>query len=101
MILMFAQLPLCDPQFVGHISKEDIAALVPRWELLRTKADGETNRREVDLILYAAYQRLGKEQERKAAALRLWNNQDGPPANEDIGKTMAEMRRNLKALSQR
>ena len=101
-------LPMCAPEFLAGLPKEQVAALLPRWEALRTEAPAKVGPNQIDVVqgiefvLYAVHKRLGKEQECKELAKRLWDNEAGPPKDvENLSKWFAETRRNLKAMSQR
>lgn len=73
-------LPLFAPEFLAGLSEDQVRALVPRWQKLRTAADDDVKRLGIDLFLQAAAQRLKQPNEQQAAALRVTAN----PARADI-----------------
>ena len=69
-----ALLPLADPDFVATLAREQVQALVPRWEALGLRARDDPSRLTADLFLEAAYQKLGRENEGREAAARATDN---------------------------
>jgi hypothetical protein len=92
----FALLPLCADEFTRTLSAQQAKKLVERWQALAVPKEDENNRMLTDLLLLAAYRRLGMEKECAAVARRL---EQAPPANgqiilrADIDAAITELRR--------
>jgi hypothetical protein len=98
----FALLPLCSPSFLKGMQEKDVQALLDRWQKLPDQATTKEARRQSDLVLCAAYQRLGMDKERTEAAQRLAANPAAVPllAGNDIDKDLDQLRALLKMWTQ-
>ena len=68
---MLSLLPLCAPEFLAKLPDAQIRAMAGRWKSLREKATTDQARYQIDLILAAAYKRLGRDKEYRETAERL------------------------------
>jgi hypothetical protein len=98
----FALLPLCSPTFLKAMPDKDVQALADHWQTLRDRATTKESRRQCDLVLSAAYQRLGMDKERTEAAQRLADNPAAGPflSGNDIDEGLDQLRAFLKLWSQ-
>lgn len=67
-------LPLFATDFFSGLSENQVRALLPRWQRLRSSADDDVKRLGIDLFLEAAAHRLGQTAEQQAAAGRIAAN---------------------------
>ena len=72
-----AVLPLCDPEFVKSISREETQSLLIHLENLRNAAGNDRQRLWLDVMIQGAYQRLGQMAQADAAAKRIADNPEG------------------------
>ncbi len=93
--------PLFAPSFLKGIPEKNVEALVERWLALRDKANTETNRWQCDRMLWAAYERLGRDKELREVAKRLEGAGPGtlPISNRNVEKDIEELRTLLRTAA--
>jgi alkanesulfonate monooxygenase SsuD/methylene tetrahydromethanopterin reductase-like flavin-dependent oxidoreductase (luciferase family) len=69
-----AVLPLCDPQFLASLSREETLTLLKRLEELRQKAGNDTQRLWLDVLTHAMLSDTRAPAEKAAAAKRIADN---------------------------
>jgi hypothetical protein len=69
--VVLSLLPLCSPKFLEGVPARQVEALATQWQALRSAATREEERVEIDLVLRAIYQRLGRDKERQEADQRI------------------------------
>ncbi len=90
-----ALLPLCSGEFTRMLSDEEAGKVLGRWQVLAVPEGNENGRMLADLLLRAAYRRLGKDKECGEVSRRL---ETAPPPNgqiilrADIDAAIAELR---------
>jgi Tol biopolymer transport system component len=97
-------LPLYSPDFYARLTQKQVETLLPRWEALRSKIVDESSRLAIDLMLRAAYLRLGRANEAQAVGERITQSAFGsrlPTSLEEIGKGIADMRAQIRAMAER
>jgi hypothetical protein len=102
LLATLALAPLESPEFLIGLPEDQLAAWLPRWTTLREQAAHDATRFELDLMLYAGNDRLGREGERAA----IWQRIDKNPLRgerlpkEGYGDPTLELRRGFKEMSQ-
>lgn len=66
-----ARLPVFSARFLAELPQDEVTALVERCAELRPQTPDSLAQAEIDLILHAGYQRLGRDRDREQAATRL------------------------------
>ncbi|MHC4164029.1 MAG: TolB family protein [Planctomycetota bacterium] len=66
-----ALLPLFSPEFLAGLKAEQVVTLAAGWEKLRGTAASDAASLAADLVLRAAYHRLGRIEEERAASRRI------------------------------
>jgi hypothetical protein len=77
---VLALAPLASADFLGGLPDEELRKLLARWIVLRDQTNEHVPHLGMDLILRAAFGRLGQEKEKQEAAERVRTN----PAREPI-----------------
>jgi hypothetical protein len=89
-------LPLCAPEFLASLPRQQVRELIPRWQKLRATAADDVSRLVIDLFLQAAAQHLGHAEEQQEAARRLAAN---PARTVILGeKSLIEFIASIRAL---
>jgi hypothetical protein len=98
-----AVLPLSAPSFLKGMPEKDVRALIGGWQKLRDKTETDEGRRLSDQVLWAAYDRLGMDEERREVARRLGSGLAGKSilSSDNADKEMDQCRNWLRTWSQR
>jgi hypothetical protein len=103
LVSVLALLPMCSADFLAKIPDVQVRAHTQVWQTLRSRAQSDVHRHAIDLVLHAAYERLGMEKERKETLERLKKN----PAmrellpDEDMRKDIKTLREQIRTLFER
>jgi hypothetical protein len=97
---MLALVPLCAPDFLSLLSKNQLLVLLPRWEKLHAERN-DGSRPLLDVVLHGFYQMLGREKERRETALRIQNGSGESISRAEAGesyKAVAELHAQMREL---
>jgi hypothetical protein len=104
LVAMLSLVPLAAPEFCKQLPEAQVKRMAPSWESLRAKCTRDSTRKLVDAILLGMYQRLGKDQQRRAVAERMKlepGNGLWPGSEPDVATAIKSLREEIRAMTER